>query len=208
MNLRSSGRHQDIDMKILYIILTCRKYAETRQRWQRETWLKNVDYVYLDDDKGGYKEAPLKYVEYLRNKELKHDWYFFCDDDTFVYTEKLNAVLEWQMILEPTIIGFKGGEFKIYNLSIPWCSGGAGVAVNKSCAKSIQKHLRDTRCPIITDETDISLAIWAKMSCNAAVIDNKRFSPFKPSETPHTMKDCISYHYCDEMDFKRLNERI
>lgn len=191
-------------MKILYIILTCQKYAETRQRWQRDTWLKGCDYVYLDDDQGGgYKEAPLKYVRYLRSTTLEHDWYFFCDDDTFVFPNKVCPIF---ITNEPVFTGFKGGKFTIHNLSIAWCSGGAGILMNRALVEKMQLHLRHTEQPLVTHETDISLAIWAKMSCNATVVDNKRFSPFKPSETP--MKDCVTYHYCEQHDFYTLKEKL
>jgi hypothetical protein len=188
-------------MKIFYIILSCAEYANTRQQWQKDTWLKGQDYIYLDDDQGGgYKDAPKKYVRYLREAKREHDYYFFCDDDTFVYTKKLEAILKDVSINE--MIGFKGGEFKIYNLNIGWCSGGAGILMNWVLFHYIQMHLLTTPHPIITDETDISLAIWAAMSSDVQVIDNKRFSPFKTAET--TVKDCITYHYCDKNDFMRL----
>lgn len=194
-------------MKILYVILTCPKYAETRQQWQKATWLQGQEYIYLSDapESEGYKEAPLKYVRWLRSVTLKHDWYFFCDDDTFVFPKKLRFAIS--NIAQYIMQGFKGGSFDIYNLkNIEWCSGGAGILMNKALVERIQFHLRHNN-PIVTDETDISLAIWARMSCNVRVIDDKRFSPFNPRETTHTT-DPITYHYCERHDFFTLKERL
>ncbi len=219
-------------MKILYVILSCDKYKDTRQKWQRETWLKDTkDFVYLDkpDGEETYKNAPLKYISFLKHytifdelgTEVDYDWFFFCDDDTFVYTEKLERFLncpfdkipfttgQIAFMPGPCMIGFKGGEFPIYNLKIAWCSGGAGIALNREAVKNIQTHLRATPRPLVTDETDISLAIWATMgNKELTVIDNKRFSPFNPRDAmSEGLKDCISFHYCERKDFYDLYDK-
>ncbi len=219
-------------MKILYVILSCDKYKDTRQKWQRETWLKDIgeeNMLYLDSPVGEetYKNAPLKYIQFLSRINFKsgynwyfiddYDWFFFCDDDTFVYTDKLEDALliptglptTTGIYLRPTMIGFKGGEFPIYNLKIAWCSGGAGIALNREAVKNIQVHLRATPRPLVTDETDISLAIWATMaSKDLVVIDNKRFSPFNPLDAAREgLKDCITYHYCERKDFYELYDK-
>jgi hypothetical protein len=104
------------------------------------------------------------------------------------------------------MIGFSGGTFPIYNLQIQWCSGGAGIALSRSAVKNIQTHLRSTPKPLITHETDISLAIWAMMANESLiVIDNKKFSPFNPLDAAREgMLDCITYHYCNEENFHEL----
>ncbi len=205
-------------MKILYVILSCDKYKDTRQKWQRETWIKDaLAFAYLNDPIGEetYKNAPLKYVEFFMtfSDTDNFDWFFFCDDDTYVNTDKLEIELPFlsTMVKEgrPTMIGFKGGEFPIYNLKIAWCSGGAGIALNREAVKNIQTHLRNTPHPLVTDETDISLAIWATMgNKELVVIDNKRFSPFNPLDAAREgLKDCITYHYCERKDFYGLYDK-
>ncbi len=202
-------------MKILYVILTCDKNKE-RQRWQRETWLKEIPHIYLDKPIGEeiYNNAPLKYIDFfICHPDLlaePYDFVFFCDDDTFVYTDKLEMKLD--VYIHPlftehcTMIGFSGGTFPIYNLQIQWCSGGAGIALSRSAVKNIQTHLRSTPKPLITHETDISLAIWAMMANESLiVIDTHRFSPFNPKDAAEQkMFDCISYHYCNQEDFYSL----
>ncbi len=200
-------------MRILYVILSCDKYKDTRQVWQRETWLKGIPHWYLSDPVGEetYKNAPLKYVKFFNEMQWadSYDWFFFCDDDTYVNTDKLQGLLKGYWGALPQMIGFKGGEFPIYNLKIAWCSGGAGIALNREAVKNIQTHLRATPRPLVTDETDISLAIWATMAnSELVVIDNKRFSPFNPLDaTREGLKDCITYHYCERKNFYELNEK-
>ncbi len=214
-------------MKILYVILSCDKYKDTRQKWQRETWLKDMhpmNHVYLNEHPDGlednYKNAPYKYISFFKlltdNVREHFDWLFFCDDDTFVYTEKLEELLSTEIsessilhLSDSYMIGFYGGRFKIYNLEIGWCSGGAGIALNREVVKNIQTHLRNTPKPLVTDETDISLAIWATMANKELfVIDNKRFSPFNPLDAAREgMRDCITYHYVERKDFYELYGR-
>jgi hypothetical protein len=197
-------------MKILYVILTCDKNKD-RQRWQRETWLKEIPHIYLDKPIGEeiYNNAPLKYIDFfICQPDLliePYDFFFFCDDDTFVYTDKLESFLAGENS-KAFMIGFSGGTFPIYNLNIQWCSGGAGIALSRECVKNIQTHLRSTPKPLVTHETDISLAIWAMMANEKLiVIDNKKFSPFNPLDAAREgMQDCITYHYCNEENFHEL----
>ncbi len=202
-------------MKILYVILTCAQNAN-RQQWQRDTWLKGIDemdYIYLDEPAGEeiYNNAPFKYIEFFKRMQFQsdYDWFIFCDDDTFIFTKRLKYLLDFEMA-NAIMIGFKGGIFDIYNLHIAWCSGGAGIALNRFCIERIQLHLNNTLRPLITHETDISLAIWATMATdNLTVIDNKKFSPFNPLDAKKEgMHDCITYHYCSKEDFYSLNAQI
>ncbi len=200
-------------MKILYVILTCDKNAN-RQQYQKDTWLKGVDYIYLDKPVGEeiYNNAPLKYVEFFQQKKFifDYDWLFFCDDDTFVFTAKLYAYLLPINADAYIMSGFKGGTFSLHNLDITWCSGGAGIALNINCIKKIWCFLMNVPRPLITHETDISLAIWATMATdNLTVIDNKKFSPFNPLDAKaQGMHDCITYHYCNREDFYSLNAQL
>lgn len=197
-------------MTILFLILTTKANANTRQRWQRETWLQGVDYVYLDEPLNGeevYTNVAHKYVAWLRSNELKHDWYFFCDDDTWVYVERLRAALGLTNV--PTMKGFKGGEFMVEGTTFitQWFSGGAGVAINKPLLLRIQSYVKGENI-IVSTESDTSLAIWAKISTlNFLPVHNRLFRPQHPHHASNnSVKDCITYHYCSMNDFYELNE--
>ena len=92
-------------MKICYIISTCDKYIDTRVKYQMETCLKDVDkndIYYLtskpDIEKRHFgwncmddeKNITWKYLHFIYNMNIDYyDWYFFIDDDTFVFKERL-----------------------------------------------------------------------------------------------------------------------
>ena len=128
-------------MKILYIILTCEKYRN-RMQWQKSTWLKNVnesDYIYLEEPVGEetYNNAPKKYVQFFSSFEriLEYDWVFFCDDDTFVFTDRLKHFLT-PIDRTPKMIGYILGDFDVEKFRTTLCSGGAGIAVTSNLVQA------------------------------------------------------------------------
>ena len=129
-------------MRICYVALTCEAYLKTRAVWQRETWLSAIDpedsYVYLSalshpedphilgcgtaDD---YQSCPAKYIAFFKGWDLSgFDWYFFVDDDTFVFPHRLKAELAKHDASEYVYIGCEG------NRCIPYMSGGAGFGLS------------------------------------------------------------------------------
>ena len=97
-------------MKICYIISTCDKYIETRVKYQMETMLKNVnkdDIFYLtskaDISKRQFgwqsmddtQNITWKYIHFIYNMNIiDYDWYIFIDDDTFVFQNRLETLLQ------------------------------------------------------------------------------------------------------------------
>lgn len=200
-------------MTILFLILSTKANVNTRQRWQRETWLSDmregVDYVYLDEPNGEetYDRVAWKYVAWLRANELKHDWYFFCDDDTWVYVERLRAYLKTCAYTEMT--GFKGGDFKAFdNTHVTWFSGGAGIAVKNDLLHDMQEYVMKDDITVF-HESDTSLGYWAAISSSPVLKTHCRlFRPQQPHhESNRGIKDAITYHYCSMNDFYELNEK-
>ena len=71
-----------------------------------ETWGKNVDFFFYSDhedfdkkiikvsDRTDYQsneEKHINIIQYVADNIKGYDWYFFCDDDTFVNTKKLES---------------------------------------------------------------------------------------------------------------------
>jgi hypothetical protein len=106
-------------MKLVVLIMSCRKYRETRQAAVRNTWLKHVSpdityvfiegveslsfkYEYLPEENrlfvncaDTYTEAALKCklaIEFI-SKEFNPDYLIKCDDDTYINYEKLNTLM-------------------------------------------------------------------------------------------------------------------
>jgi hypothetical protein len=190
--------------------------VQTRQRWQLDSWLKLKSTVYLGDEYGvpGYLKVATKYVDWF-NEEYRlsdYDWLFFCDDDTFVFTDKLEEHLNCYSHNEPFCIGNKLGEFVIEGTDkkTTCASGGAGIAISQNLALQIQQYIKQGNS-IITNESDTSLAVWCKMACDDFVFIDKSnlFSPVNPRHPHHVGKGrFITYHYCEQKDFIKLGEEL
>lgn len=204
-------------MKILYVILTCQRYSETRVRWQKNTWVKDVDHIYLKDPAKGYEESyenlSKKYVDFFLDYNFdEYDWLFLCDDDTFVFTNKLFTFLS---LCDPDKNTMIGSELPLHfvkkatELNVRSCSGGAGIAISKSLAKNIQEYLRNGDYVVLNEQADVSLAIWCKYSVEDPILFfgcNYFFRPESPKhENNWGMYHPITFHYCDEEDFTYLN---
>jgi hypothetical protein len=89
--------------KITYFVMTSKIYLD-RQKNVSETWGKNQDLFFYSDDDGkdektikvtdksdywSLEEKHINIFKYLKNNFLDKEWFFFCDDDTFVNTKKL-----------------------------------------------------------------------------------------------------------------------
>ena len=144
-------------MKICYIISTCDKYLDTRVKFQMETFLKDVpteDIYYLTSKPNTTKRQfgwncmddtqniTWKYIHIMYNMDIPYyDWYIFIDDDTFVFQQKLENLLQQFNCNDYYYIGKElshiKDEFCVY------MSGGAGYAISKALYAKIYAYLRN-----------------------------------------------------------------
>jgi hypothetical protein len=162
-------------MKIAYIILTCEKYFTTRVKYQLNTFLKYVakeDVYYLTskmDEQNrqfgwgaadDYNSLPDKVIDFFKNMNIDYDWYFFLDDDTFVFVNRLKDLLSVYNTNRNIYLGKKRNHIK--NEWSTYMSGGAGYILSNSLYKSLIKYVRETPIEKIKLHTCIDLCkgIW------------------------------------------------
>ena len=144
-------------MKICYIISTCDKYLDTRVKYQMDTFLKAVpteDIYYLTSKPNLEKRQfgwncmddsqniTWKYIHFMYNTNIpEYDWYIFIDDDTFVFQQKLENLLQQFNCNDYYYIGKEldhiKKEFCLY------MSGGAGYAISKALYAKIYDYLHN-----------------------------------------------------------------
>lgn len=206
-------------MKILFVILTCEKYEKTRVKWQAATWRHDVvHFIYLNrappPNDETYQNLSKKYLVFLKNYDQtdQYDWFFFCDDDTFCFTQRLNQFASLCDSNSCLMAGYELPEHlvkKATDIKVRACSGGAGILVSAKLLKNIQAYLNSTNdVTVLNEQADVSLAIWAQASSpDLIVVDAQYF--FRPESPRHpTNKNwhhCITYHYCNQEDFHYLN---
>lgn len=137
-------------MNILYLILHTKKQPD-RYYNIINTWAKNKQYIFCSDhndqenniyqfsDNDSYdsgQEKQINCIKFLPERMLDFDWYFFCDNDTFVNTK----LLEHQITQSNTeeilcqAINTWPVDFTMF-----YPSGGAGFLMSKS----ILHYLKD-----------------------------------------------------------------
>jgi hypothetical protein len=220
-------------VKIAYIILGCKKYIE-RKAWQESTWLSKIEdgdnYFYLIGDSGksflegnifycecrdDYDSCPYKYLRFLSNfKDLdKYDGFFFCDDDTYVFTSRLKDKIESEQL---DIMGRLGscGDNRLSNqyckYPLRFFSGGAGFFVSKPYLERIILFLKTSNQIPMSVNSDVTFGHWL-MATGCDLKNMKDFSDVLKAQSPNHMENAgcnmekvISMHYCTKEDFEYL----
>lgn len=191
-------------MSVTYILLTCEKYIPTRGKAIRNTWLRGVpNYFFLSavpneservlgwNTPDDYESCSLKYIEFFRNKTIDTDWIVLCDDDTYVFTERLEEMLRTKNPDESLYIGY---EFPVANPPGGF-SGGAGIVLSRTAYTQLCEYLRSTDDVWISSYTDVSMAVWMleRLEGVQKVIDY-RFYP-RMCDTDEEFRTAFTFHY-------------
>lgn len=191
--------------KILYVILHGSMNPD-RYYNVKETWGKNEDCLFYSDHEDNEKnivkvsnrtdyhsneDKHINVLHYVSNNVEGYEWFFFCDDDTFVNTKKLEEFIESSdknsvhgSVLEGTWPGDR---------SLNYCSGGAGYLIHSELLKNIINHVKFLN----SGYSDVSLGICLRelgISSKDSIMFRSQppsFFGFGLSE----IKNYISFHY-------------
>lgn len=206
-------------MKVAYVILTCEKFWETRVVWQRRTSLSSVsseDIYYLGhrmdpeerlfswgaaDD---YNSLPRKFADFFVHSQLDYDWFFFIDDDTYVYVDRL---LQRLRALDPTALYTEGALLD--HVAAEWgCyhSGGAGTVVSKQAYFEIQRMLRRTPREEQIPHwcADISLGRWSQSITGMQMAHCSDYHTTMYEEGRDDSQTIITFHRVNEEEPYRV----
>lgn len=169
------------------------------------TWGSKVDCLFYADyedlangvikvsDRSDYasnEEKHVQAIKYVANN-YNHDWVFFCDDDTFVNTDKLSKLANnWS---PENVHGSLITGCWPHDRSLPYCSGGAGYLIHKNLLKIVAPNIAVKH----TDYSDVTLGLCLrdlKIICQ----DHSLFKSQPPAFygiTPDKWSEYISFHY-------------
>jgi hypothetical protein len=162
-------------MKIAYILSTCEQYVGTRLNYQMESFLKYVDInnVYylsskMDNDKRVYgwntfddpNNITYKYINFFKNITLDYDWYFFGNDDTYVFHKRLVALLKTFNSTKHLYIGRILDH--VQSDLCAYMSGGAGYVISKPLYKLILDYVRKNTTEFLFKHwcDDLCIGLW------------------------------------------------
>jgi hypothetical protein len=203
---------------ILYVVLHGSMYAD-RYFNVKETWGKSVDCLFYSDhedsekniikvsDRTDYHSNEEKHINsliYVSNNIKDYEWFFFCDNDTFVNTEKLESLLS--QFDKDSVHGSILNRHWPADTSLNFCSGGAGYLIHNELLDKITQNISilNTGCSDVT--LGLCLRDLGIKSVNYDLFNSQppAFHNIPISET----KNYITFHYIktlEEMQ-KLLNE--
>jgi hypothetical protein len=217
--------------KIAYIILTCEKYLNTRVKWQVKNCFRYVNKlncyyisgnphilkyarIYGWNTKDDYKSCPDKYIAFFKNLNLNYDWYVFLDDDTFVYPERLEYLLNSLDKNDNLYIGYLLTHLRELN----YMSGGAGFIISRPTYLLIRSFINNSCINYIQQQFyeqiygDVSFGIWIKLINEKLSTEKKEPIQlindlnFQPNIhiNKEQLNECITFHYVtkkEQFDF-------
>lgn len=204
--------------KILYVILHG-EVNKDRYNNVKDTWGINSDLLFYGDyednkeeiikvsDNKSYQSNEEKHVnifKYLsQNPTYNYEWFFFCDDDTFVNVNKL------EKLLTTFDVNYVHGQLLTTNViddgPIEYLSGGAGYLIHCDLLEKISKEIKNLN----TGYADLTLGVCLK-NLNIPILNYEFFksqSHIFYEYPDESIKNYITFHYIktkDEM-FKLLN---
>jgi hypothetical protein len=213
--------------KIAYIILTCEKYEKTRVNYQKETFLKNVNYYYISrkmdepnhiygfDTDDSYDGCPNKYLHFIRNMNLDYDWYIFIDDDSYVFPDKL---IQFLTHFDSEQCYYMGVDFSQTHILTHY-SGGAGFLLSKPAYTLLKTYLQNEKniqdykkeyailypgCSLA--HGDVFMAMWIsetnKEHLKIQYVNIGEYFHAYPNKDPEFIKKIITLHYLKEDDYQ------
>lgn len=207
-------------MRICYIILTCEKYIHTRREWQLQTMFKNFpkeDIYYLGHTMDPnnrifswgaydtYDHLPYKFLLFFTHIKLDYDWYVFIDDDTYVFHDRLESMLQHKSCHASICIG----KQLIHLMNQPWgyyMSGGAGTVLSRNLYMQLHAFMNEIPNPmglIFHWCADICLGLWVRLICNVEYINHLNFhcENHKIDESlQHSLSSAITFHHLREKE--------
>ena len=145
-------------MKFCYIISTCNKYLDTRVKFQMETCLKDVpkSHIFYLTSKPNiekrqfgwncmddFENITWKYIHFIYHMHniLHYDWYVFIDDDTFLFQNRIENLLQNYNSKECYYIGHELDHIK--DSHCLYMSGGGGYVISQALYSKIFSHVHE-----------------------------------------------------------------
>lgn len=196
-------------MKILFVILHGLK-NKSRYFTIKNTWGKDVDLLFYSDyedlekniikvsnrtDYHSNEEKHINILKFLENNHKNYDWFFFCDDDTFVNTKKLIDNLENfdSRCVNGSVINCWPKDF-----TLNYCSGGAGYLIHRSLLDIISKNIR----VLNSGYSDVTLGLFLRDN-NIKSINYDWFNTQAPNFYGYDFSvahNYITFHYIKTED--------
>jgi hypothetical protein len=192
---------------ILYCIIHTQKQSDRYDNIVK-TWAQNNDFIFYSDhedienkvvkasnrsDYSSGEEKQINMINILANSEQysRYNWYFFCDNDTFVNTQNMSKLLQG---CDPDKIhGLVASSWPNDPL-LNYCGGGAGILVsNKLLIDKMHNNVHTYN----TGYGDVALGLSVR-NLGIELQHQPTFHSFPPTYYNYTEEDVkkqTTFHY-------------
>jgi hypothetical protein len=199
--------------RVLYVILHT-QHQPDRFDWIAKTWAKDVDHIFISDhedlenniikvsnssDYESCEEKQINSINLLSSKELEFDFYFFCSNDNFVNTKKMDEFIQY---CETDCVWGELDNAWPPEPSLYFTLGGSGVLVSKEIMKKINGTMQwANKSHPSAFPSDVSLCINFRDKGiemrNSELLHHQLFE--------HWFN---KHHGNEEMDYSKIKEHI
>lgn len=216
--------------KVLYVILHTQHQPE-RFDWIVRTWAKDVDYIFTSDhedlqnniikvsetsDYSSCEEKQINSVNMLSSKKMDYDFYFFCSNDNFVNTKKMNE------FIQTCDVNCAWGETRNEwpdDRSLYFLMGGAGALISKEIMQKINGTMEwANKTHPSSFPSDVSMCINFRNKNiemrNSDLFHHQLFERWfekhyaKPEIDYSLIKNHISFHYVNSFETMDLYYKL
>lgn len=209
-------------------MLSSKTFLDSRQKYLKETWLSGInDYVFVSDFENhdnicvtqisDYSSGEIKTINFLKHivskcKFADYDWFFICDDDTFINRKRFfdvySSLVNDKYSVYGKIINKESDPFnpiwaKRDDIT-SYLSGGAGYFISRHAANKIVNSDLYDKVPI-TGFGDVTIGLLFKNSdlklCN--VPNMFTGNEHQLSLTTYEIKNCITMHHIKTLEHQK-----
>jgi hypothetical protein len=158
-----------------------------------------------------------KYIQFLRNvgplmlSTSDYDWYFFGDDDTFIFVDRLHAFLSNHFLGRQDEDHYIGCALTHIHrqYGVIYASGGAGYLLSRSLFRKVVDHLLYDRTPFRHWCADLCMGLWIKAVDPNIVVEGSELFNVEKHSNLYDLRHAITFHHVrDRCDFELYNTHL
>ena len=204
-------------MKNVLFVILHGSMSKERKIHIKNTWGKNQDCLFYSDyedknynvikvsDRTDYhsnEEKHINLINLLLNDLPNYEWFFFCDDDTYVNVQTLISILP--TLDKSTIVGSVINSWS-KDWTLNYCSVGAGFIIHRDLLKNFDK------IPILnTGYSDVTLGFFLREK-NIKLINSDLFHSQNPkfyNLNENNITHFVTFHYVKTLDDFEYLEKL
>jgi len=156
-----------------------------------------------------YEQLPQKFMDFFRHTQLDYDWYILIDDDTYVFTDRMESYLTNHHPHDSFALGQLLDHIH-YSYWGKYLSGGAGTVISRMLYYQLCSYVRSNTNEAVACHwcADISLGTWIKR-VGGQMFNESRFHADIYDPSKDNLDEALTFHHLKEWkDYEAMNKKI